>query len=746
MKMKRLLTLVLMAAVVLMAVPAFATVAGSPHDYIGTTFGRCGICHVPHAALGTKRLWRINQGTPVGSGWDLANVGLLCGTCHRGGSLDATGNAVGMFAHNVGATAFAATSHGRAIATLGTLGGAAGSQPYMTTSMDCTSCHNVHFEGTFASTATARPFLRGASITSTSVFCTTCHIDRYNPAGLGASNTANGGNNHPVNIAYNGVNATLKAISVMPANMTKPVSAGAWSLGGKFEGVLTTVPADGSTPNIGCQTCHAVHNPATSVDQGNHLLAVDNVAASAALCVGCHGNATGNVARANSNAQMEVGSALGDHPIDCAIVAPGPTIDRWFMVAGGTTRSERHATNYGAEAGAVNAWPRGTAGNIICTSCHSAHRGQSGHKLIRTGWANSGTVGWCTACHSDPSPAGHHTHSGNTGGTLSAVASLLDCAMCHGGGGFSGAGVGSLAHNGFNFNSNFANGVAVNNASQLCNTCHLGEVTGINNANDPLYRIAALPADHLSASINSALKSHYLGSFTNAGNSINVKKSSWSASFSSFSKYGAATDTHGAVTDTTGTTLICESCHSVLHNAGTGASATQTSGYMVNLLLENYQDDGHGTKLPTANTAVGSGLCIACHNNNAALNTANGPVADTALVGTVAGVNANVPAGTHPMTNWSITRAQDAGRAKTALATTAADGTYAAATGAPNAGSYPDTDKMDCDSCHRPHQAPTNSTFNQTKAGGAGNSRPVILERQDTANQWADLCQECHAM
>ena len=743
--MKRLLTLVLMASAVLMAVPAFAAVQGSPHDYVATTYGRCGICHVPHAALGAKRLWRVSPtASGTGTGWDNSNVGSLCASCHNGGTLTGQ-NAAGVNPHPVGATVYAATSHGRDTNVLVGAGPThlsgtrPSGNPYMSGLMECTSCHNVHFEGTFAAGDVKRPFLRGASVGTTSGFCAGCHNDRLNDAaGTGGIRALNTSGNHPVNIAYAGQAATLVAVADMPAGMKVAVANNQWSLGGKFEGVLTGAPT--ASNNIGCQTCHAVHNPASGTDQANHLLAVNNVAAAAALCEGCHGNPTGNAARQNSGAQMMVGTTSGDHPIDIAIASPGPDIDRWYMVAASTARAERHATDYGSEAGKTNAWPRGTSGNIVCTSCHSAHRaftgdvGASGRggRLTRTDSSNA----FCNACHSDPSPAGHHTHSGNTG-TINGVfystnASSLTCSSCHGS-----STDGTFAHNGFNYNANFVGSIASNNASQVCNYCHLTAGSTASNDKDPVFSTAALPADHLGASsADQTMKSHYLGGIGSAATITNVKRSTWGAGFS---KYGAAADTHGASSDTTGSTVVCESCHSVLHNAGTGSGATKTSGYMVNLLLQNYQDDGSGTKDGTGVAAIGSGFCVACHNQNN-VGSADGAVADSTVLDKTI-----VPAGTHPMTSWSITRAQDAGRSITTLVTTAGDGTYADKSGAPGAGSYPAQDKMDCDSCHRPHRAPANSTYDQTQ-GHTGTAVPIILEKQTAANEWSVLCQECHNM
>jgi predicted CXXCH cytochrome family protein len=598
------------------------------------------------------------------------------------------------------------------MATLVTLGGAGGGKPYTTNAeIECTSCHNVHFEGVWAANSTKRPFLRTAGAT-VSDFCAECHADRLNSATVG---TGNASGNHPVKIAYTDSAATgsgaitLKAApDALLTNLVGVAPTVNWSLGGKFEGNLVAAPTAASL--VGCHTCHAVHNPAAGADQGNHLLAISNNAATAALCEGCHGNAAGNAARANSGATYMVGGATGDHPIDVTIAAPGPVIDRWYL-DGSTTRSERHAA-------ASKEWPQGTGGNIVCVSCHSAHRAQANLKLLRTGSANT----FCTACHADASPAGHHTHSANTGARVGeAFVSGLDCTDCHG------AGLGTFAHNGFNFNTFTGS----NDGSQLCFGCH-GGAAGL----DPIY--STPPVDHLGfAGVAATKTSHYIGVFANAVNAINVKTGLW---LNGYSKYGGnGVDTHNSVAPTVNasSTLVCESCHSVLHNTGAGATATAVSGWKANLLLQNYADDSNA-----AGTAIQSALCVACHNNNqnAGGMGSSAGLADWSAVNT----SAVVPPGTHPMTGWNITRAVDAGRATTTLITGA--GTYADAAGAPNTASYYGVNAMDCDSCHRPHYAPANSTYNQTRAGGAGAARNVILEKQAVANEWADLCQECHNM
>jgi hypothetical protein len=124
--MKRLLTLLVAAVVTLAAYPAFATVASTPHDYLGVASrGRCEVCHVPHVAssVTAKRLWRASYALAAETGtWDTGAVGQLCGMCHGMNGAAAWApvtNAGAVAPHGVGATVYAGTSHGRTMANLG---------------------------------------------------------------------------------------------------------------------------------------------------------------------------------------------------------------------------------------------------------------------------------------------------------------------------------------------------------------------------------------------------------------------------------------------------------------------------------------------------------------------------------------------------------------------------------------------------------------------------------------------------
>jgi predicted CXXCH cytochrome family protein len=711
--MKRLLILMVAAAMALMAAPAFAVVDSTPHDYTtNTVYGLCETCHVPHAAQsGGSRLWRTGAQV-LGAGWGGSEVGRLCGFCHNGGGMVGN-NDGGQAAHNVGATAYAANAHGRDMGVLdadinGPAGPIAG-KPYTAAAGDiqCSSCHNPHDD-------TLRPFLRTASPTI-SGFCAECHTDRLN-TDIGDLNNGN----HPVNVLYtdnvaaNGV-TTLNAAPNAALRTLVP-SAAAWVLGGKFQtavgGGVHAAGAVGATHAIGCQTCHAIHNPAGAAGtDALYLLAIGNTGAGgfAALCEGCHGGPANGT---------NVGTGT-DHPIDSAATPSGPSIVRWTDPASTTAPIKQ-------ERGAVGArWPQPSAVSIImCTSCHSAHEALAGGtaadtRLRRVGRDNDAaapTFAWCVSCHQSMSPLGHHSNDSNS-------SSVVSCDNCHSSGGSPGA------HNGFSFTTLSGDNTA------LCQICH--------TAGDPAHgayafagNIMGTLADHLGPDVDPS-QSHYLGAFSVSGaNSINVKTGNWGN--------GTANRNNGTATDVSkygaGQTLGCESCHAILGNIGAGATATASSGYMANLLLGNYVDDSMGD---AGSGGVGSGFCTACHNTGGGFygsGATNGVPSD-------AGVQDDTftpggATGMHPMTNWSITRAVDAGRVPATLIT--AGQTYANAAGAPAGNTtYPAANAMDCDSCHRPHLAPANSTFTRTKTQ-SGTAVPVITEIQAAADETSDLCLACH--
>jgi hypothetical protein len=159
--------------------------------------------------------------------------------------------------------------------------------------------------------------------------------------------------------------------------------------------------------------------------------------------------------------------------------------------------------------------------------------------------------------------------------------------------------------------------------------------------------------------------------------------------------------------------VICESCHSILYNdASIHPSSPQyanrlTAGWEINLLLKPYEDDSPGIGDGTGEgDGVGSDLCIGCHSASAG------------------------DPGNHRMDSIDFARA---------------DQTNAPLFGgnAPGTLSLPLSTKMDCDTCHRPHSANVYSTV----PPDARYTEKVylILEVDNTASQWHQLCGQCHS-
>jgi hypothetical protein len=150
-------------------------------------------------------------------------------------------------------------------------------------------------------------------------------------------------------------------------------------------------------------------------------------------------------------------------------------------------------------------------------------------------------------------------------------------------------------------------------------------------------------------------------------------------------------------------------------------SSPESAGWESNLLLEPYEDDDPGAGSGTGANAVGSGLCTGCH-------TASG--------------------NHHPLTGDIVSLS---GVALRTGGGSFADQTAGPTTGgaAPGTLSYPNSNALDCDSCHRPHQADNDSTVVGAVHGpltsSDGNPTYHILEVDAPNHVYTPtLCQECH--
>jgi len=574
-----------------------------------------------------------------------------------------------------------------------------------------------------------------------------------------------------------------------------------------------------------CETCHG-----GGLDGSGSISVVSD---------GAGGSGTGSyyVGR-NYLATDTVGQPFDDHPIDVDCDGT-PALLNW--AAAGNVRWER--TAWGARTAGDpmgSRWPAGTTassyvesgiqmGRIICTSCHSAHNGLPGTSLRRKGGVASGAntgqttsdqtaanmadavigldvrTSWCYNCHQvqDMVPSYHHSTNDTGGaaanydaGDMLGGSSGVSCSDCHS----IPAGSPLTAHNGFfNLNAGKLDPTHGNADSDLCVFCH--------GTTDPTGG-GSYPAGnaHTYGNSVSGTGSHYIGTFSDGDtvNSLNVKRGWWrqvpykgNPAQSVYSKYGGNTDTHHTVAPAphSGTqTVICESCHSVLFNAGWDGRASvndweasqgtstvwsRQGGWKTNLLLQLYEDRAHGTNSLAHQDAAyadsypsdvdgvdtGANLCIACHNRSNASSPAGAGTKDGLVTGTISYSGsisaAMVPANMHPMTGWTITRAVDSGRAITTLVTGTADGTYADAAYSPDnslAGSgnsfhsYPTADAMDCDSCHSPHTAMSQGFIpGLPKTGsGAADSVSAIVQEVNIAAIGGngagpdDTCLGCH--
>ena len=359
--MKRLLSLLVASALVLVGTSAFAAVASTPHNFDAVASrGQCEVCHVPHGATaGAARLWRKSPFTVAGTVWGATPVAQLCATCHGGGAADMAGiqNNAADPASDQSAAAFADASHQMVdtnLAALETAGTGA--------DLKCTTCHNVHDN-------TVEPFLRSA--VADSAFCVTCH------------DTRTGSGDHTI-----GVDLTNQATRIFNGGLGlagNPVGTGSWPVGAKFD--------NGGV--IGCSSCHSVHSRAqASPFNGAALTAF-------AACTDCHTDGAGGT--------VGVGA---DHPINGLGTAPGNmmtfTATNVLMVAGFT-----HTANQGPNCTDCHDIHAGSGAAIkvtgfACDACHDMDVTKHHSNTANT----PGSALTCGTCHGGAEGSASTAHNG----------------------------------------------------------------------------------------------------------------------------------------------------------------------------------------------------------------------------------------------------------------------------------------------------------------------------------------------
>jgi predicted CXXCH cytochrome family protein len=699
-----------LAAVLLAAVAAGAADFGPHQDPADAN--PCRKCHDTAKAAPALRGW-AGSVSPLATGWGSKPISYLCYMCHGadGGPLLVDGhtmvqNAFGVTAHGY-RTALAAAPPEPEGSPQGSLFGQidASGLPYAAgAELECTTCHNVHV-------ATDRPFLHRTSVQA---LCEECHGGRVNATPeRSLAGFTRAFSTHPTGRPLGDTaRANIKAEAGIAANLRVALAAAPnYTLGGHLR--------PGAPANlIDCQTCHAVHGPTLGTDGLQDLLAVDNTTADGSatasqLCEGCHfGGAAGEQV---GSAVLQAGLGAGlwsDHPVDAAgnrnFYPTGATIPATWLAAA-TPNKDRGAQPFYT----------GATKTPVCSSCHDTHGGIANTALLRGPqpvgvWGAFSYGDWCFACHTAAQvlPAGHHSVINNHSVALGdAVDSQLSCGDCHGDAGSTDW----TAHNGF-----WTWSVAVvANDSAFCLSCHTADdptdLVGSGPKGQSFSEPVAYPASH---GTPRGTGSHYLGVDSGEFPGVDPKLTAWPTT-GYFSSYGPPNTGGGGLVAPAGTgSIICESCHDLLYNDGRANPGSYTSalkaGWQSNLLLEPYADDPPGVGNGTGAAGIGSGLCTGCHAKSGFNHPLTGEIV--------------------PMSGLPL---------RTALTG------FADQAGAPGTLSYPNTNALDCDSCHRPHRADTDSDVT-TAAHGASTAPDTfktrhILEVDGPSHRYSpDLCNECH--
>lgn len=743
-KVMILLALLVAAGMLSVGQTGFAAVSGTAHSstYTLATAGDCSVCHVPHAAQG-RRLWPSAPSSTAETTY--GTIGALCYYCHSASG----GNALG--AANSDNTAFSTSAHG-----VGTVtnpdGGAANTAsglPYATaTTIQCTSCHNPHEDGN-------RPFIVTAVAgTNLSNLCAKCHPNRLNAgndgsgawAGYGATNPGS----HPAGANVYTDPDTNSPINATALGIRNYGVVADFRLGPK---VVTGAAGLASGTGMTCVTCHSVHG-VESADGGVVVAGTPNEDLLAVAGTGSmSGHANGGQAANARNPLCEachVGPTAWDPAAGAAYAGtnvPNPGNTAYTHPVDDLNASMSLGVLLFPKAGdaQANLWPNRTNGpsNVgtapVCESCHIPHPNAStaaqtsapatvvsGTHLLRDA---EGVV--CGRCHS--SFAGHHPAEVDMGRfadtAIVPTGTTLRCGHCH-----TGAGGHNWTANrqlGLNPNWEPANNARPHSAGQTnanmskeCVDCHLPS-TGPSATHASPTQNAGTSGDTIILTkayrteqeyTDSGEGTHYLGTTAlnyatgvigtaATGTTFNASTTAWPRG--GFSLWGSAAGT-----------VVCESCHVLNPNWADNTTA---------MLPIFYQEGSQATS-----EAYRNQFCTGCHG-------------------------ATPGGGTpHPMSGANITKAQEINPPRSPVTLITTSGSYAnvpvgqALPGAWTGNStYPAADRMNCDSCHQPHDAPTNSgtwiidtlRANTTSGVTIGSNSPGRL---GTPAVYQAFCTECH--
>lgn len=752
---RRFLTVVTLSAVVLLATAGIAAAAlvNSNHDMVayvplsGTAAsqGSCSFCHVPHKAYGDKLFPQSISTTGLPNGakdWGTDQVAQICWQCHLSGGNYANANNV---------LPFQVTAHGRDYSNAAGLSGATYDNDTTEANMEtniygldttnklisCASCHNPHDNS-------KRPFIRdnkNAAYTEGDfdTFCKACHVERMKNANeLGRTNHPTGtANGTQVVIADVAGASNLLAWGSVSANfrgtwssLTIDLSDAAgehYNLGGKLKAGTTT-------GEFNCGTCHAVHHNETSdfsqqadgdttvgtaytLPDGYDRLAVASIKpgvnAVAAICSGCHDISS---ATAGPGAGGYSHPFQSQQPWDTSIDAAGV------------------ATTYGAKFGGT----LGTDGTLVCQSCHDMHfarlaadSASADPEVARRAMIRVS----CNECHAQSARTGHHptgtvliggsatstmgsTDTDEAGivyvatamnwanatrtnvvtenrtdirasssalvytfGAAGSGQGVMTCGTCHSGS--------SRAHNN---TATFPGFVGNVDEDGMCVDCH-----GTNPSNNT-RKLVSTKADRNGTHYVGPISSpNYKWKYNDAAETVTPK-----AGNTSFIRYSP---------DSTNGSLVCTSCHTLKITGVTPQYSNNLSD------SEDSTNDNQAWGLlltPAGNAIIADNndkaafLCTACHGYNPGATGAQKthPVMPAKLdaASQVVQDNANVA-------NNFVTLTTVAGN----------------------------TNRITCESCHRPHNA---ATPNQNELKGT-----MILEDGASGNNYVEetkLCNACH--
>jgi len=721
----RFLLIAIVLALAVAAGPAFAGVQGTAHQSPSGSQGACSACHIPHGGVGgaASRLWPVTPTTTATSPVVVVGtVASLCASCHlsTGAYSSSMGAAVSdtLAYHNLGhggQMTGADMPLGNAMATSGL--------PYVTnTTLECTSCHNVHDD-------TNRPFLRAEM----DALCSFCHSNRMFKDGAENSGStavkgawvvatrvgnANPGS-HPVGTDVTG-NVSGGATPITMAGnfiVAKTAAAGTWSLGGHLSDNNGT---GASTGGVTCNSCHAVHGiqpdggaatpptanflvvaQASGTNEGvsGRTIASGDGSAGNDLCEACHvGTAPAGY---GGTRIVNPGGGTGTHPVDDYAA---------LYNAVGAFQSDNATLNWPASSTAS-----GTVGQAaICESCHTPHPlANIGRATIKFAGGTTitpyilrdTTVNICNDCHSS-AIGEHHPVGANISNALAGAASYLPagatltCGTCHGGGAggaHNWAGRAQVAMASGWKPANNARGLryAPTNAdiSSTCIDCHLDLDATASNTSPTLHNGTvgyggANNAVDVTNYTNLGTGSHYLGPVAAAWFTAKNIPTQGSTTRATIGTFNALTDNWtvanfpGAASNgwsrfggsAAAPIIVCESCHSVVPGQNVGN----------HMLLASYFE---GQSSVSSSFSFDT-LCEGCHG---------------------------VPTGTHQQSFDNVARTS------AALNTSAGSSTRpwiraSAPAGTPTGGTAgtstwltggPGTGQVTCDSCHQVHDANT---------------------------------------